>query len=107
VSRLATPTAGSPGCPRVAVDHGGHLFGTLLGGPGEAINLQAMDGVLNLSHYKRLEKQWEAAIKDGKTVDVQVFPIRSEASLRPTEYAARWSVDGGPVRRDQLFNGGT
>jgi hypothetical protein len=24
-----------------------------------------------------------------------------------TEYAVRWSVDGGPVRRDQLFNGGT
>jgi hypothetical protein len=66
-----------------------------------------MDGVLNLSHYQRLEKQWEAAITDGKTVDVQVFPIRPEASLRPTEYAVRWSVDGGPVRRDQLFNGGT
>jgi hypothetical protein len=92
---------------RLDGDHGGHLFGTLFGGPGEAINLQAMDGVLNLSHYQRLEKQWEAAIKDGKTVDVQVFPIRSGASLRPTDYAVRWSVDGGPVRRDQLFNGGT
>ncbi|MGN7189665.1 DNA/RNA non-specific endonuclease [Curtobacterium sp. MCBA15_004] len=89
-------TAG--GDDRLDVDHGGHIFATLFGGPGEGINLTAQWSKVNLGSYKALENQWAAAIDSGKSVRVEVNLEYAGKNLRPDLYDVRWQVGDGPLR---------
>ncbi|HIE0221886.1 TPA: DNA/RNA non-specific endonuclease, partial [Serratia marcescens] len=39
-----------------------------------------MDGNLNKSAWKQMENSWANALKDGKTVDVNIQPITSASA---------------------------
>jgi hypothetical protein len=93
------------GVDRLPGDHGGHIFATLFGGPGEGVNLTAQFGKLNLGAYKALENDWAKAITDGHTVDVRVTIDHPEGSVRPSQYVVGYRVDDGRWLRKVFANG--
>ncbi|CPU62653.1 Uncharacterised protein [Mycobacteroides abscessus] len=84
--------AGGP--DRLPDDHGGHIFGTQFGGPGEAINITAMQDKLNLMGYAGLENEWKSLLQQGHKVDVDVRISYPGDSMRPSRYAVDTIVDG-------------
>jgi hypothetical protein len=67
--------------------------GAQFGGPGEAINITAMDGTVNISSYAALENEWKSLLKQGHHVDgMQIqYP---DNSMRPSRYVVNTIVDG-------------
>jgi hypothetical protein len=85
------------GDDRLPGDHGGHIFGTQFGGPGEGINITAMRDTLNAvgqRDYYNLEQQWRAYADAGSQVQVKVDIAHPEGSLRPETYSVETYVDG-------------
>ncbi|WP_241011009.1 DNA/RNA non-specific endonuclease [Mycobacterium camsae] len=82
------------GTDRLPGDHGGHIFGAQFGGPGEAINITAMDGTVNKSSYAALENEWKSLLKQGHNVDVDVQIEYPDNSMRPSRYVVNTIVDG-------------
>lgn len=82
------------GVDRLISDQGGHIFGAQFGGPGEAINLTAMDKVVNTGPYKQLESTWAQAVKNGDNVDVQVGIDYTGDSQRPVMYTVKSTING-------------
>ncbi|MDO3315716.1 Uncharacterised protein [Mycobacteroides abscessus subsp. abscessus] len=82
------------GDDRLPGDHGGHIFGRQFGGPGEAINLTAMDGTLNRVGYANLENEWRTLIQQGHQVEVKVNVTYPGNSMRPDMYEVHTFVDG-------------
>lgn len=87
---------------RLAIDQGGHTFGTQFLAPGEGINISAMLADLNaqgnaeaLGAYYKMEDLWADYIRQGRPVDVVVEQEFSRDSLRPRLYVVRYSVAGG------------
>lgn len=64
------------------------------GAPGEAINITAMDGQLNLRGYAGLESEWKSMIQSGHEVYVKVNAEYPGSSMRPDAYSVRTYVDG-------------
>jgi len=84
-----------------ANDEGGHLIASVLGGPGEKINLVPMDANLNRGAWKQMENDWAGALKEGKKVKVNIEPVYSGNNARPDSFKIQYSVDGGrPIYRD-------
>ena len=102
-SRHGGQQTSAGGADRLDVDHGGHIFATLFGGPGEGINLTAQWSKVNLGAYKALENQWAAAIDSGKSVRVEVNLSYPEG-LRPSRYDVEYQIDGGPLRQVRFSN---
>ena len=50
--------------------------------------------LVNLSSYKKLENIWDSAIRDGKTVDVDVQVEYNGDDLRPSAFSIEYTVDG-------------
>lgn len=82
------------GADRLPGDHGGHIFGAQFGGPGEAINITAMDGTINKSSYAALENEWKSLMQQGYNVDVDVQIEYPDNSMRPSRYVVNTIVDG-------------
>lgn len=85
------------GADRLPGDHGGHIFGSQFGGPGEAINLTAMRDTLNAigpRDYYVLESEWKSLLQQGHTVEVKVDIDYPGDSRRPDFYAVKTYVDG-------------
>ncbi len=85
------------GDDRLPGDHGGHIFGTQFGGPGEAINITAMRDTLNAvggRDYYNLETQWRELAAQGGEVQVKVDLSYPGDSLRPETYSVETYVDG-------------
>lgn len=82
-------------------DEGGHLIASIFNGPGEKLNLVPIDGNLNKSAWKQMENTWANALKEGKTVDVNIQPIYSGNNTRPDRIIVQYSINGGrPVSAD-------
>nr|WP_272945919.1 DNA/RNA non-specific endonuclease [Endomicrobium proavitum] len=81
------------GVDRLITDHGSHLIGTRFGGSGNLDNLVAGDSNLNLSAYKKLENILAQALKDGKSVTVNIQPKYEGTSLRPSKLDIKYSID--------------
>lgn len=65
------------------------------------LNLVPMDGNLNKSAWKQMENTWANALKEGKTVDVNIQPIYSGNNTRPDRIIVQYSINGGrPVSAD-------
>ena len=97
------------GADRLRDDEGGHLIASIFNGPGEAINLKAMDGNFNKGEFKKLENTFAEALKDGKKVDVKIDVVHSTDSLRPDQFVVKYQIDGGRpvnVEFDNLPGGG-
>uniref|UniRef100_UPI001C97D312 DNA/RNA non-specific endonuclease n=1 Tax=Fluviispira vulneris TaxID=2763012 RepID=UPI001C97D312 len=75
-------------------DEGGHLIATILGGPGEKINLVPMDGNLNKGEWKKMENLWATAKKEGKEVNVKIEPTYSGDSKRPEKFRVEYLISG-------------
>ncbi|MDC7120241.1 DNA/RNA non-specific endonuclease [Cellulomonas fimi] len=90
---------GAGGQDRRATDVGGHIQAAGGGGPGERVNIVAMDRVLNGSSgaYGKMEASIRALARENPTAQIDlVVDIRypSETSLRPDRFTARVYVNG-------------
>jgi filamentous hemagglutinin len=82
---------GAPG------DEGGHLIASIFNGPGEAINLKAMNGNFNKGAYQQLEKKLAQALKDGKSVEVKIeVKYADEVGERASEFRVISIIDNKP-----------
>lgn len=90
----AQKQAGGP--DRLPDDQGGHYIGRRFDGPKDDFNHFAQNGNFNNSAYRKLENSWEKAIKDGKSVRVEVSPSFKGDSLRPDTLKVRQWIDGKP-----------
>ncbi|UOQ74804.1 DNA/RNA non-specific endonuclease [Hymenobacter cellulosilyticus] len=82
---------------RKADDVGGHLIGDQFGGTGNNANVVAMDKLVNNYHKGRwgqMEKAWAKAIKEGKTVEVDIEAIYKDASARPHSFEVTEWING-------------
>lgn len=82
---------------RLGDDQGGHLIASIFNGPGDRLNLVAMNGNLNQGAWKKLENQLADALKNGKTVDVQVSVQYGAVGERPTKFIVDYVIDGTPA----------
>ena len=80
------------GDDRLPGDHGGHLFAKMFAGSGEIDNLSAMAAIVNNSKYKRIEKRWQKALKEGKEVHVTIDLVYDGANKRPKEFKINFSI---------------
>ena len=67
-------------------DYAGHLAGDRFGGSPDIDNLVSQSSDVNLSKYKKIENEWERAIKDGKKVEVKVDVKYEGEASRPTSF---------------------
>ena len=81
------------GDDRLPGDHGGHLIANRYAGSGEIDNLLAMAANVNNSKYKRIEKRWQKALKEGKEVEVTIDLVYDGASKRAKEFKIRYFID--------------
>jgi hypothetical protein len=82
-------------------DEGGHLIASIFKGSGGLDNLVAMDGNLNKSKWKKMEKSWADALNEGEEVEVKIKSFYSGDSLRPTRFAIEYSIDG--IMQEPLY----
>lgn len=99
--RLESRQKAAGGVDRQATDAGGHLLGAQFGGPGEGINLVAMDRQLNgnshaLGKWGRLEASWADALRSNPntTLAVNIRPVYRGDSLRPTSFHITQVLNG-------------
>lgn len=81
-------------------DHAGHIFGDLFGGSPELDNLVSQAKNVNQSGYRRIEKQWENALKSTppKKVEVDIKINYDGISKRPTGFEVNYKIDGKPYK---------
>ena len=84
---------------RLDDDHGGHLIASMFGGPGEGINIVAMNAKFNGSsgEWYKMEQGWQKALDGNKSVKVEIEPIYYGNSKRPSEFIIRQTIDGRPI----------
>jgi len=91
---------------RTAEDDGGHLVAHLFHGPADEVNLVAQRSSLNRgagSPWRAMERQWEAALKAGQKVEVDmeiIYPLGG--STRPSMFRVKYWIDGDPVELEFL-----
>lgn len=76
-------------------DDRGHLIADEFNGSNGIENLVPMNSELNRNgDYRKLEKEWEQALKDGKSVNVEIEPQYSDDSRRPDSFIVGYKIDG-------------
>ncbi len=75
-------------------DDGGHLISARHDGAGEQINYVPMDSNLNRGSWKKMENEWDGALKEGKKVEVDINPIYKGTSKRPDKFKVIYKIDG-------------
>lgn len=86
---------------RLPGDHAGHLFARIFQGPGESINLTAMEGnKVNLGQFKSAENIWRRAIEAGSDVKVEMSLVYATDAPRPDALQLAWWIDG---EKDERF----
>nr|WP_227676817.1 DNA/RNA non-specific endonuclease [Psychrobacter arenosus] len=91
---------------RLDDDHGGHLIASMFGGPGEGINIVAMNAKFNGSSgacYK-MEQVWQKALDSNKSVKVKIEPIYSSNSKRPDSFDITQVIGGKTSDKINLKN---
>lgn len=80
-SRRVQSAAGIP--DRKPTDDGGHYIAPRFNGPSEAFNHFAQNRTINRGRYREIENRWAAALKEGKSVYVEIRPAYQGQSKRP------------------------
>jgi len=75
-------------------DDSGHLIGDRFGGSNKLDNLISQDSHINQVEYKKLENEWEKALKEGKSVSVDIEVQYEGDSKRPTGFNVTYIIDG-------------
>ena len=89
--------AGKSGC---AGDDGGHLIASALGGAGDKINIVPQASTLNRRSWRAMEREFQQALKDGKSVSVKIevgYP--AGGGVRPSEFTVVADIGGEPYKR--------
>ncbi|SEN06325.1 DNA/RNA non-specific endonuclease [Duganella sp. CF517] len=84
------------GKDRLSTDDGGHFIGRRFDGPIDDLNHFAQDMNLNRSAYKKLENEWQTALKNGQEVIVDIRPTYPGSSLRPSSLDINYTIDKVP-----------
>ena len=108
--RLEYQQACAGGNCRLPDDHGGHLIASQFEGPGEAINIVAMNKTLNGSsgEWYKMEQEWAKHLKQGKKVEVKIEVIyKNPIDKRPSEFKISYTIDGGKSIEKYLKNTAT
>lgn len=94
------------GVDRLPGDEGGHIFGRVVGGPGEGINLVAMSKQANRSEYARLEGQWRSLLSERPqpVIETKVVPVFAGDSKRPDSFMVEWTKNGKRQERVVIDN---
>ena len=84
-------------------DHAGHIFGDLFGGSPELDNVISQAKDVNLKEYRRIERDWEAALKSKppKKVEVDIKINYEGSSMRPTSFEVNYKIDG--IRHEEII----
>lgn len=84
------------GADRLPTDDGGHLIGVQFNGSGDIDNLVPQSSSINRAggEWYKMEVTWADALKSGSTVTVDIVPIYTGESLRPTEFIVEYVIDG-------------
>jgi DNA/RNA non-specific endonuclease len=86
---------------RLPDDQGGHLIASIFNGPGEAVNLKAMNGNFNMGAFRQMEDKLAEALKAGKEVNVKIDVVHLDGNTRPDAFRVRYQIDGGkPIVKD-------
>ncbi len=83
-------------------DHAGHLAGDRFGGSPDIDNLVSQSSDVKLRKYKKIENEWERAIKDGKKVEVKVDVKYEGEASRPTSFDIEYKIDGKEYKENIL-----
>jgi DNA/RNA non-specific endonuclease len=86
---------------RLPDDQGGHLIASIFNGPGEAINLKAMNGSFNMKEYRDFERLLETEIKAGKKVEIKIDVKHLDGNERPDKFIIEYKIDG--IVNDMIF----
>jgi hypothetical protein len=81
---------------RLPDDQGGHLIASIFNGPGEAVNLKAMNGNFNMSAYRAMEDTLAKALREGKDVNVKIDVVHLDGNTRPDKFIVKYVIDGIP-----------
>ncbi|PNK61354.1 polymorphic toxin-type HINT domain-containing protein [Psychrobacter sp. FDAARGOS_221] len=94
------------GSDRLDNDHGGHLLAAMFGGPGEGINLVAMNKKFNGSggDWGTFERRLKEARDNNQDVIVNIKPVYSGTSKRPDRFDVTYSIDGVRQKAIRLNN---
>jgi hypothetical protein len=92
--RNKTAQLDAGGKDRLPTDEGGHYVGRRFDGPMDDFNHFAQDQNFNRGAYKQLENEWDAALKNGKAVNVEITPHYQGTSLRPEKLTVKYSIGG-------------
>jgi hypothetical protein len=90
--RRVQSAAGIP--DRKPTDDGGHYIAPRFNGPTEAFNHFAQNRTINRGRYRDIENSWAAALKEGKSVYVEIKPVYSGQSKRPSRLTVTELIDG-------------
>ncbi len=74
-------------------DDRGHLIADKFDGSNGIENLVPMNRDLNQKgEYRKLEREWEKALKEGKEVHVQIEPEYDDDTKRPSSFFASYNI---------------
>lgn len=91
-SRTTQAQAGRP--DRRPSDDGGHFIAARFNGPGNSFNHFAQDRNFNRGAYRAMEDGWAKALREGRTVFVDIVPFYESTSQRPYRIHVTWRIDG-------------
>lgn len=82
-------------------DDGGHLIAHQFKGAGEQINYVPMLKNLNRGQWKKMEGEWQKALKQipPKKVFVDINALYKAGSKRPLGFVVNYTIDGVPYRK--------
>lgn len=75
-------------------DQAGHIIADQFGGSPELDNLVSQLTNVNKSQYRKLEIEWANALKEGKSVTVNVKMNYAADGVRPVSFDITYSIDG-------------
>ena len=87
-----------------AGDHAGHLAGDVFGGSNQLNNLVSQLSKVNQSDYRKIEIEWQKAIRAGQAVTVNMDILYEGDSQRPTGFALQYSIDGIEYKKEIISN---
>ncbi|MEC3912559.1 DNA/RNA non-specific endonuclease [Sphingobium sp. CR2-8] len=87
---------------RLSDDQGGHLIASIFNGPGDRVNMVPMNGNFNMGAWRDMEKTFQTALNEGKTVDVKIEVKYGSDGQRPDNFRVTYEIDGVP--RTRMFD---
>ena len=83
----------------------GHLIGNQFNGSGNIDNLVPQSSAINGSggEWYKMEQEWAVALKDGKSVNVDISVSYPPNSVRPDGFIVNYNIDGEDISRI-IFN---